>query len=326
MSIRWLLIGTGDIVHKRVAAALGQGLVGVCGTKERAAAIASQYGAAEVFDDVDEALRQTSANAVYVSTAVYRHRVEAVKALEAGKHVLVEKPLALDAADAQRIVAAAASTGLKAGCAYYRRCSLRYAHLKDLLAKGTLGQIVQVRTCNWSWFRPAHDDPKYWRVSKAHSGGGPLADIGVHMFDVLIGLFGLPRSVFAYCDTLAHDYEVEDASAVVMRLANGAHVTANFCWNSKSWRHEFEVVGTEGKVLWSPADTGEVILTMAGESEELDLPKFDNVHLPLIEDFEQAIVQDRQPIDPVAEAAKTNVLLDAIFQSAADNAPIDIDP
>ena len=326
MTVRWLLIGTGDIVRKRVASALGTGLVGVCGTKSRAAELAQRHGATEVFDDVTEALRESSADAVYVATPVYRHGDEAVAALAAGKHVLVEKPLGLNATDAARIVAAAESSSLTAGCAYYRRCFPRWAHLKELLAKGTLGQIVQVRTCNWSWFSPAPDDPKRWRVARAQSGGGHMADGGSHMFDLIIGLFGLPQSVFAYCDTLVHDYEVEDAASIVMRLANGAHVSAHFGWNSKTWRHEFEVVGTEGKVLWFPADTGPVTVTIGRNVEEIDLPNAENMHRPLIEDFEQAITDGREPIDPVAEAAKTNVLLDAIYRSAADHAPVDVKP
>ena len=78
--LKWLLIGTGDIVRKRVASALAPNLVGVCGGGGRAQTIADEHGASEVFDDVDDALANTAADAVYVATAVYRHRDEAIKA------------------------------------------------------------------------------------------------------------------------------------------------------------------------------------------------------------------------------------------------------
>ena len=97
-SVRWLLVGAGDIARKRVAAALAGAadseIVAVCDmVEENAGALASEYGLSEVFGDLDEALEKTSADAVYVATPVWLHVRHAVQALEADKHVLVEKPL-----------------------------------------------------------------------------------------------------------------------------------------------------------------------------------------------------------------------------------------
>ena len=322
-TVQWLLVGTGDIVRKRVGAALAPRLCGVCGGRERAAAIAKDHGATEVFDDLDTALRNTAANAVYVATPVHRHRREALAAIAAGKHVLIEKPLGLDGDDAQQIRDAAAGAGVTAGCAYYRRCFPRFAHLAQLLDRNALGRIVMVRTCYWSWFGPDPDDPKRWRVDPSRSGGGPLADMGSHMFDLLIALVGMPRSVFAVCNTLAHEYDVEDTAAVVMTLDNGAQVTADFGWNSKTWRHEFEIIGTEGKVLWAPADTGKVTVTLGRDIQELDLPNADNVHRPLVEDFEKAATSTRPPIVPLENAVSTNRLLDAIYRSSRSHREVE---
>lgn len=317
--VDWLLVGTGDIVNKRVADALdhvnNSRIVGVVGGIDRALAIAKQYGA-QAFSDLDQALNRSDANAVYIATPVYRHTDEAVKAIKAGKHVLIEKPLGLTGDDARQIVDGASVSHVKSGCAYYRRCFARYNHLQQLLADEVLGRIVLIRMHYFGWFCPAADDPKQWRVQKSKSGGGPLADMGSHMFDQLIGLFGLPESVFARCDTLVNNYEVEDSAAMVMTLKNGAHVAATFGWNTNTWRHELEVVGSEGKVQWLPADTGKVVVTLGRDVEELDFPDVENVHEPLVEDFVNAIIEDRDPISPVRQALKTNILLDAIYHSA----------
>lgn len=324
--VAWLCVGTGDIVKKRAAAALAQAprgaLAGVCGGAERAAEIAKDHGAPETHADLDQALAETLADAVYIGTPVHRHRTEALRAIKAGKHVLVEKPLGLDAEDARAIAAAAREAGVTAACAYYRRAFPRYAHLKKLLADQTLGRIVMVRTAYWGWFAPAADDPKRWRVDKALGGGGPLADMGTHMFDLLIGLFGMPESVFANCSTLAQDYTVEDTATAIFTLPGGAQSVATFGWNSKTWTHEFEVIGTEGKVLWRPADAGGVVVTIGREVETLDLPGAENVHLPLVADFNEAVLDQRAPLCPLDEAVKTNVLLDAIYESAATNRPV----
>lgn len=325
---KWLCIGTGDIVRKRAAAALatanGGTLVGICGGRARAQTIADEHGVNEVYDNLDEALANTEANAVYIGTPVYRHCDEALRAIGAGKHVLIEKPLGLSGSDAQRMADAATSAGVTAGCAYYRRTYPRFDHLKKLLADGALGRIVLVRTACWSWFAPASDDPKLWRVQKSLSGGGPLSDMGSHMFDILIGLLGQPRNVFAHTATLAQDYEVEDSSAIVMTMPDGAQVLATFGWNSKTWTHEFEIVGSEGKVLWRPADVGKVVVTLGRDVEEIDLPNADNVHEPLVADFNAAIAAGREPICPLNEAVKTNVVLDAIYKSSAEGKCIEL--
>ena len=318
--VNWLLMGTSDIARKRAAAALAAldtgRLVGVCGSdSKRVDDLADAHGVSERFTNLDEALTYTEANAVYVATPVYRHTPEAVKAMDAGKHVLIEKPLALSAADAAPVLAKARATGLRAGCAFYRRTFARFTHLREMIEAGTFGQIVLVRTSYWSWFDPAPDDPKRWRASKDKAGGGPLADLGSHMFDLIIGLFDLPRSVVAKVKTLTHDYEAEDSSAIIMELRSGAPVLACFCWNSKTWTHEFEVVGTEAKVRWHPSDAGNVLVTVGRDVQELEMPNAQNVHTPLVEDFARAVLDGRDPIVPVAEAAKTNILLDAIYQS-----------
>lgn len=325
--IRWLLAGTGDIVRKRVVAALQAAphsrVVGVCsGRPENARSLAAELDGAAAFPDFESALTGSGADAVYLATPVSLHAPHAVAALEAGKHVLVEKPLALDGADADRIVQGAERSGCKAGCAYYRRCSPRYAQAREMLASGALGEIVLARMVYFGWFAPSASDPKFWRVCRARSGGGPLADIGSHMLDVMIGLLGMPVRVSAASGNVVHDWDVEDSVAAVLSMQNGAQATASFHWNSRTWRHEFELVGTEAKLCWSPFDTGPVVKTVGREIEELELPPADNVHEPLIRDFEEAIIDDRPPVVTVAEAAKTTQVIDAITRAASEHREI----
>jgi predicted dehydrogenase len=316
---KWLLVGAGDIAGKRVASALASAgeLVAVCDVaRDRAEKTAGRFNAREIYEDLDDALARTSANAAYIATPVFLHARQAVDVLRSGRHVLVEKPLGINAADAGRAVEAARGRDLRAGCAYFRRCSPRYAHAKAMLERGELGQVVLVRMTYFSWFNPERDDPKFWRVVRQKSGGGVLSDMGSHMFDVLIGLLGMPLAVFAEAETLVQPYEVEDSAAILMELPGGARVVAGFLWNSKTWVHEFEIIGTEARVKWSPYDSGQVVKTVGTEAEELDLPNPENVHLPLVEDFARAVREGDDPVVPLAEALKTNTLLDAVYESA----------
>jgi predicted dehydrogenase len=318
-TIDWLLVGTGDLARKRVASALASTnhsrLAGVVGQRERAASLAGSYDAG-AFETLAEALEKSDAKAVYIATPVDRHVDQALAAMRAGRHVLVEKPLGLSGADAALAVAQAKASGVVAACAYYRRCTPRYLHAAEMLARGELGHVVAVNLCYRTWYDPEPSDPKYWRTVRARAGGGVLADMGCHMFDVLIGLLGMPRSVFAKVATLTHRYEVEDSAAVVIQMPDGAQVTADFHWNSKSWANALEIIGTEGSLTWSPFDAGKVIQTKGRERCEHDLPHAHNVHEPLVADFVRAIRTGEPPAVPLEEAVKTNALLDAVYRSA----------
>jgi predicted dehydrogenase len=328
-NLRWLLVGAGDIARKRVAAALAGAvdseLVAVCDTvEENAGALGSEYGLSEVFGDLDEALEKTSADAVYMATPVWLHVQHAVQALEADKHVLVEKPLGVSGDECARAVAAAGKSDKLAGCSYFRRLFPAYRQAQEMIQQGEFGQIVLVRMVFFSWFGPAEDDPKYWRVIRARSGGGPISDMGTHMFDVMIGLLGMPVRVYARCENLVQKWDVEDCASIIMTLQNGAQATASFSWSSKTWRHEFEIVGTEAKVYWHPYDSGEVVKTVGRQVDTLNLTPAENVHLPIVEDFVQAVREGRQPACQLSEAAKTNTLLDAIYRSAAESREVEV--
>jgi len=320
-SVNWLLVGTGDIAKKRVAPALNETensrIAGLCDPDQtRFREIAKEYGIDEIYTDLDDALKNTKANAVYLATPVFLHAEHTIKALEARKHVLTEKPLGIDASEAQRAAGAAKDSGLKAGCAYYRRFSPRYIHAEEMLKSGVFGKLVLIRMTYFSWFNPEKDDAKYWRVVKSKSGGGPLSDMGSHMFDVMIALVGMPKSVYAKAKTLVQPYEVEDSAVIIMEYDNGPDVIASFNWNSKTWSHEFEIIGTQAKVKWHPYDSGPVIKTVGRDIQKLDLPAADNVHAPLIADFVDAVLNDRAPAVTLTESAKTNILLDAVYESA----------
>lgn len=327
--IKWLLVGAGDIAHKRVAPALsassGSELVGVCDLHlSSAGELARQYGAEYIYDDLDLALENDRFDAVYLATPVHLHVDQALLALDAGKHVLIEKPLCIDVTEGRRLEERVAQAGRTVGCAYFRRLFPAYSLAKNMLYCQEFGRILLGRMTYHSWFQPEPDNPKYWRVVRELSGGGPLSDMGSHMLDVLVGLLGMPASVYARYSNLMTDWDVEDTASLVLNMPDGAQVTASFSWCSRTWQHEFELVGSEARVLFSPYDSGTVIRTVGRQAETLHLPPAANVHQPLIEDFIRAVQEQRDPVCPVSEALKTNLLLDAIYTSSQQNRVVEI--
>lgn len=327
-SINWLIVGTGDIAKKRIIPALEaephSSIKAVCDlVAERAEEIACKYQARS-YASLNQALKDREIEAVYISTPVFLHVPHAIQALKAGKHVLLEKPVGISYTQACELLNVAKTVKGRCGVAYFRRFYPRYCMAKEMLQRGEFGQVVLIRMTYFSWFSPAKDDPKYWRVIPEKSGGGPLSDMGTHMFDVMIGLFGLPKSVFAKVETLTHTYKVEDSSVAIMNYENGMQVIASFHWNSRTWSHEFEIIGTEAKMKWHPYDGSKVIKTIGRDIEEIELPNHENVHYPLIEDFVSSIIEGREPQVSVEEAAKTNLLLDAIYLSAGEGREVNL--
>jgi predicted dehydrogenase len=322
-SLSWLLIGAGDIARNRVAPALTESAIcrleGICSrTAEGARKLAVDFGIEKCFETVEEALNESSAQAVYIASPVGSHVPLARAALRAGKHVLIEKPLGLHASECIPLLQEAEERKLLAGCAYYRRCSARYAHLCQAVASGILGSLICVRMQYASWYCPEGLAP--WRTQTACAAGGPLGDMGSHMFDVILGALGKPRILSARMYHHVQSYAAEDGAAVLGELPGNVPVLANFHWSSRTWLHELEITGSDASLIWAPFDSGPVTVAAGRDRQTLDLPPAHNVHLPLIEDFVHAVRDGRPPVCPASEAIKTNVLLDEIYLASVESA------
>lgn len=316
---RWGLVGYGDLAEKRVAAALQQSgeLVAVWGRHiERTRDFAHRHNIAQICKSFPE-LATFDLDGVYVCTPPHSHAEYAIAAAEAGKHVLVEKPMASSVAESQRILQAANDHHVKLGVAYYRRAFPKMIRIRELIQEGILGEPVWVNIASHSWFAPATDDPKHWRVERAASGGaGALADIGVHRLDLLN--YWLPGAVVqsAHFTNLIHHYEVEDSSSLILQLPNGAPVHAFFSWNSKTWIDRMEIVGSEGKIIVEPLDSPHLTVIRGREREDFSIPAPDNAHLPCIEDFVTACREGCTPLCDGADGLRTNQTLENAIRLA----------
>ena len=363
---KWGLVGCGDIAHKRVAPAiLGQQssvLAAVVSPyPDELRDFQDKTGVTKGFSNVDDMLACNDIDAgsdsgtdcgtdcgtdsgadcdtdcgagggsgidiVYVATPVNLHYEIALKALKAGKHVLVEKPMAKNDDECRILVETAERNGLKLGVAYFRRFFPTYAEVKNILAQGVIGDVIRADIMFNSWYDPKPEDPKYWRVIKDKGYGGPLWDMGCHKLDLLVYLFGMPKSVSAFMSTKTHNYEVEDSCSALMEFDDSMCCSAAFHWNSRVWHDRFEILGTEGKLILCPADgdtlqierTPRVVAGMGKEVTSIIRPLAANTHTPLIDDFINAIEQDRTPVVSGQEGRKTNRILTAIGNASINN-------
>jgi predicted dehydrogenase len=299
--LRWLVAGIGDIATKRVIPAiLEEPRSRLAGVVTRDAAKAAPYGVPS-FAGVEEAMNQGGFDAIYVATPVFLHAPQTLAALQAGLHVLCEKPMALNLGQAQRMVDTAAQCRRHLGVAYYRRTYPKVQRAKELIRLGAIGQPVMAFAACHS---PLPTDPSRlgWLLDPEKAGGGPLYDIGSHRIDLLNYFFGEPQSVRACLSNAVHELRVEDSATVVIKYRNGLHAVVDARWNSRIVRDEFRIVGTAGEIDLSPLNGPEVVLPSGREA----LPPHSNFHYPCIKDFVDATLEGKELVSSGATAVWTD--------------------
>ena len=175
------------------------------------------------FDSAEELIQSGVVDAVVIATPHWMHAELAIKALEAGLHVLVEKPLSVTVGQSDEILkAAAASRGLFS-VVHQKRFEPANLFVKQLLDSGELGQLYSCSMIESAWRSETYYRESPWRGTWKGEGGGVLLNQAPHILDRYAWLCGMPETVTARCDTVLHDIEVEDTASAILHHANGAH-------------------------------------------------------------------------------------------------------
>jgi predicted dehydrogenase len=303
--LSWLVIGVGDITTRRVLPAiLAEPRSTLAGIVTRDPAKAAPYNA-PAWTDLEGALAECPAQAVYVATPVFLHAPQSIAALRAGRHVLCEKPMAMNYAEARSMVDTAEAAGRTLGIAYYRRMYPKIDHARKLLAAGSVGRPVLAEATCHDWFT-APAGPRDWFADPARAGGGPLYDIACHRIDVMNYLFGNPARVSGHLSTLVQQLQVEDNATVMIDYESGVRGIVDVRWHSRISRDEFRIRGTDGEMNLSPLNGPSIIYP--GASEEM--PPHPNLHLPCIENFVAAVLDGAPLRSSGATALATEWVID----------------
>ena len=300
-TISWGLVGAGDIARKRVAAALrdarGSTLTAVSRARaDLAEAFARSFGADRWHARWEDLVRDPTIDAVYLATPVHLHATQAIAAAEAGKHVLCEKPMALDVADCDRMIAAAAANHVRLGVAYYRHFYPVLARVREILSRGEIGTPVLVQIDAFERFNPQPQDERYWFVKRAESGGGPMFDFGCHRLELLLSLFGPVRETVGLTANVVFDREVEDTAVAAVRFASGPCATVTVTHAAIEPRDTLRIFGTSGSIHIAVLNAGGLVVMRDGQERHEAYPPAANIHQPLVEDFVDALRMGRAPL------------------------------
>jgi predicted dehydrogenase len=282
--LNWIVVGIGDITTRRVIPAIqAESRSKLYGLVTRDSSKAAPYST-RVWSSLDEALHDPAVHAVYIGTPVFLHAPQTIQALRAGKHVLCEKPMAMNEAEARSMLRAAEDSGTTFGVAYYRRFYPKVQRVKELLAAGVIGKPVFAELTCHAWFDG--EGNRSWLVDPAKAGGGPLFDIASHRIDVLNYLFGQPVRATGYLSNAVHHYAVEDNATVMVEYPEGVRGVVDVRWHSRVVRDECRIRGTEGEMELSPLNGPDLVHPGGRES----LPVHANVHIPLVKNFVDAVL------------------------------------
>jgi predicted dehydrogenase len=305
-AIRWGIIGCGDVTEVKSGPgfqkARGSALVAVMRRdREKAADYARRHGVPRWYDDADRLIADPEVDAVYIATPPGSHEFYARKVCAAGKPCYVEKPMARNAAEAQRMVDAFAAAKLPLFVAYYRRALPRFVKVKEIIDSGVLGRL------HVAGYRYTDDqmstitEPLPWRVQPEHSGGGLFLDLGSHSLDLLDFFFGPLTVAWGAADRKGSDTRVEDDVALSFGVANASHGVARWTFRSESRNDCFEFVGGPARLRVSCFANQPIVLNRLGQEESFDIPHPPHVAQPLI----QTIVDELLGVAPPGSCPST---------------------
>lgn len=301
---------------------------------------AQEYGVAKRYADYHELLALKELDAVSVCTWNSAHEPITVAALNAGKHVLCEKPMALNAREALRMQKAAQDNGKLLMIGFVRRFGNDCAILKEFIDNDDLGEIYYIKA---SYLR-RHGNPGGWFGDRSRSGGGPLIDLGVHVIDLTRYLLGNPKPVSVYGATFQKLYnrkdcatrpgyvsasstkedicDVEDLATAMIRYDNGAvmMVEASYSLNIEKPSGTIELFGSKGGAKLDPSLTLYSKWNGHMTNVTLETPtalSFEGLFESEIDHFVSCLIDGVECRSPAQDGVTIMQILDAIYESAA---------
>jgi predicted dehydrogenase len=280
-------------------------------------------------------------DAVCICTPSGQHAAQAIAAARAGKHVLVEKPMALSLGDADAMIAACRAAGVYLGVALQRRIDPIFLGVKAAIEAGGLGKLTLGAISVPYLRQQSYYDSAAWRGTWALDGGGALMNQGIHLLDLLVWYMGDATAVQATMATLAHAIEVEDCVTAALRFASGAlgAITATTA-AAPGFPHRVEIYGDQGGVQiegeqivrWEvvgvePRTENQEPITVRREPIAAGAGASPTGigavgHTRLLGDFVAALRAGRAPLVPGEEGRRSLALALAIYESARSGAAI----
>ncbi len=294
------------------------------------------------FKDHNKFLQNEKVDAVIIATPHYSHTPLGIAALEAGKHVLVEKPISVHKADCEKLVNAHTNKDQVFAAMFQLRCNSVNERIKSLIDNGELGKLIRVNWIITTWYRTAAYYRKgSWRGTWKGEGGGVLMNQAPHQLDLFQWFCGMPVKVRGFCGLgKRHNVEVEDEVTAYMEYKNGATGVFVSSTCEAPGTNRLEITGENGRLI---LEDGEISFRRNEVSalkwletceESFKMPpvwdvsipvkKKDTKHAGIMNNFVDAILDGKPLIAPAEEGIRSVELANAILYSSLKDRPVEL--
>ncbi len=344
--LRWGVIGAGGIADRRTIPGMmlcdNAELIAVMEiNRELAEKCRAKWNCRRAYDSEEALLADPEIDAVYIASPVALHARQAMAAANSGKHILIEKPLAMTAEEGQKVVDYCQEKGVKIAVGLMMRFGSYVQAMKQAIAAGKIGRPVSGYAQFTCWYP---DMPGNWRQSKKLGGGGAMMDMGVHCIDLIQYVLGTRvKQVAAFQDTLSFKYDVEDSSMVMLRMENGCQCVVQSNFNipdaAAKWRLEF--FGDQGRILGDDVigqvDGGSLDALFLGvqggydaqqdkktvEGEKIKV-EFGDMYAREIASFSRSVLTDTCLEVPASEAVWVQRVLEAAYRADEEQTVVNL--
>jgi predicted dehydrogenase len=291
----------------------------------KAGAFRERHGAKRAYDSLDRLLADDAVHIIYIATPNALHAEQASRCLLAGRHVLVDKPMATNAKAAETMIEAARDSGRLLGVMQQQRFHPANVHLMRLRDEGRLGKLNVLRVQIAMWCPPGDN----WRGVPELSGGGVAIDLAPHALDLMLEVGGEIKRVEAQMRNLQFHGKVEDFCSARLEFAGGAMGLLDLSHCAHHYGGRLEAFGSEATFAADGAmqqagayytwfRRGETIEPMRREVSSI------NCYQEAIEDFTDAVLHDGDPSISGADGLKVCRVIDAMYASARSGRPVDV--
>lgn len=289
--INWGIIGCGDVTEIKSGPAFNKvpnsSLVAVMRRNAgKAADYAKRHKVPRWYDDADRLINDPEVNAIYIATPPSSHEAYTIAAINAGKPVYVEKPMALDYTAAKNMTVAAAEKNIKLVVAHYRREWPLFKKLKQLIHEKAIGDIRHVRLV---FDKPPltaaelAEEKTAWRVNPLIAGGGLFHDLAPHQLDIMYHLFGPAQKITGIALNHAGSYAADDMVAGNILFENKIVFTGSWCFSAGVAVDHCEIIGSGGKISFSFFNVNSIELLTNNGTTVFDFDALQHVQQPMIE-------------------------------------------
>ena len=322
-TIRWGIIGCGDVTEVKSGPGFQKAdhsnLVAVMRRRgELAKDYAERHGVPRWYDNAAALINDSEVDAVYIATPPSSHKEYTLMGAEAGKPVYVEKPMALNFAECQEMIAACAHRDVPLFVAYYRRTLPRFLKIKELIGAGAIGDV---RFVSINFYQPIYaedlnPDHQPWRVDPTVAGGGRFVDLASHMLDFLDYALGPISEVKGLAANQAGKYKAEDIVTGCFRFASGIQGAGTWCFSAFENRDVTEIVGTAGRISYSTFDATTITLTTREGTTEFAFDYPPHIAQPLIQTVVDELNGTGKCPSTGVTAARTSWVMDQMLSPA----------